>query len=94
VGVVLDGFISSAAVLVAARLCPRLGRYLLASHRSMEPGHRRVLEALELRPLLELDMRLGEGTGAALALGLVETAVRVLHDMATFEQAGVADSGR
>lgn len=94
VGAVVDGFISSVAGLAAARLCPRLGGYLLASHRSVEPGHRHVLEALGLRPLLELDMRLGEGTGAALALGLVETAVRVVQDMATFAQAGVADSGR
>jgi nicotinate-nucleotide--dimethylbenzimidazole phosphoribosyltransferase len=94
VGAVVDGFISSVAGLAALRLCPALARYLMASHRSVEPGHRHVLEALGLRPLLELDMRLGEGTGAALALGLVEAAVRVVHDMATFEQAGVADSGR
>ena len=92
--VVVDGFIASTAALAAVRLAPRVGAFLVAGHRSVEPGHRKVLEALRLRPLLELDMRLGEGTGAALAMILVEAAVRILGEMATFEQAGVSDSGR
>jgi nicotinate-nucleotide--dimethylbenzimidazole phosphoribosyltransferase len=91
VAVVLDGFITGAAALVAARLCPAVGGYLIASHRSVEPGHARVLQDLGLRPLLDLDMRLGEGTGAALALHLVEASLRVLREMATFASAGVTD---
>jgi nicotinate-nucleotide--dimethylbenzimidazole phosphoribosyltransferase len=94
VPVVIDGFIASTAALVAVLLCPAAAGYLLAGHRSVEPGHRRVLQALGLRPLLDLDMRLGEGTGAALAMGLVDAAVRILHEMATFADAQVSDSGR
>lgn len=92
--VVIDGFIASAAALAAARLAPRAARALLAAHRSVEAGHGAVLRALELRPLLELDLRLGEGTGAALAFHLLEAAIRVLEEMATFDSAGVADAGR
>ena len=91
--VVLDGFITGAAALAAVGRCPALRDYLIASHRSVEPGHEAVLHALELRPLLDLDLRLGEGTGAALALHLVEAAVRILREMATFESAGVTDAG-
>lgn len=91
--VLVDGFICGAAALVAARLEPRVRPFLIAAHRSTEPGHARVLEALELRPLLDLDLRLGEGTGAALAFPLLDAAVRVLHEMATFDAAGVSDSG-
>jgi nicotinate-nucleotide--dimethylbenzimidazole phosphoribosyltransferase len=69
---------------------PRVKGYLLASHRSQEPGHRRVLEHLGLQPLLDLDLRLGEGTGAALAMSLAEAACKVLTEMATFEEAGVS----
>jgi nicotinate-nucleotide--dimethylbenzimidazole phosphoribosyltransferase len=94
VPVVVDGFIASAAALAAARLAPRAARVLIAGHRSVEAGHRVVLQALELQPLLELDLRLGEGTGAVLALHLVEAAARVIAEMATFEAAGVSDSGR
>ena len=94
VGVVVDGFIASAAALVAARLCPALRGYLLPSHRSVEPGHAALLRELGLRPLLDLECRLGEGTGAALAMTLIESAVAILRDMATFESAGVSDSGR
>jgi nicotinate-nucleotide--dimethylbenzimidazole phosphoribosyltransferase len=94
VPVVTDGFIASAAALAAVRLAPRAGDVLLASHRSVEAGHRVVLQALGKRPLLDLDLRLGEGTGAVLALHLLEAAVRVLAEMATFEGAGVTDSGR
>jgi nicotinate-nucleotide--dimethylbenzimidazole phosphoribosyltransferase len=93
VPVVIDGFIASVGALVAVRLVPDVAEYLIASHRSVEPGHRRVLEALAARPLLELDLRLGEGTGAALALGLVEASLRVLEEMATFSGARVSDTG-
>ena len=93
VPVVVDGFIASTAALVAALLCPAATSYLIASHRSQEQGHGVVLQALGARPLLELDLRLGEGTGAALALHLVEASLRVLHEMATFEAAAVTDSG-
>jgi len=90
----LDGFISSAAALVAARLAPPAMGSMIAAHRSSEPGHAVVLGALGLRPLLELDLRLGEGSGAALALPLVRAALAILADMATFESAGVTDAGR
>jgi nicotinate-nucleotide--dimethylbenzimidazole phosphoribosyltransferase len=92
--VVLDGFITGAAALVAVRLAPALQGFLVASHRSAEPGHRVVLEALGLAPLLELDLRLGEGSGAALALPILAAARDVLVDMATFADAGVTDTGR
>ena len=94
VPVVCDGFIASAAALVAARRGPKAAGFLIGGHRSAEPGHARILEALRLRPLLELELRLGEGTGAALAMSLVDAAVRVLAEMATFASAGVSDSGR
>lgn len=90
--VVLDGFISSVAGLAAARLEPAVRGYLVAGHRSVEAGHRRVLEALDLVPLLDLGMRLGEGSGAALALSLVHGAADVMRDMATFDSAGISGS--
>lgn len=93
VPVVVDGFICGAAALCAIRLSPAAAGYLLASHRSVEPGHRAVLEALGARPLLDLELRLGEGTGAALAMGIVDAAVLVMNEMATFASAGVSDSG-
>lgn len=93
VPVLVDGLIAGVAALVAVRLAPRAGGYLLASHRSVEPGHGPVLDALALEPLLDLRLRLGEGTGAVLAMGLVDAALRVLHEMASFAAAGVADSG-
>jgi len=93
VPVVVDGLIAAAAALVAARLAPPAASFLLASHRSVEPGHPPLLAALDLVPLLDLGLRLGEGTGAALALGLVDAALRILHEMASFAAAGVADSG-
>lgn len=89
--VIIDGFISGAAALVAARLCPAVRDYLLAAHCSAEPGHRLILQSLGLRPLLDLDLRLGEGTGAALAMHLVDDALALLDEMTTFEEAGVAD---
>jgi nicotinate-nucleotide--dimethylbenzimidazole phosphoribosyltransferase len=88
--VVLDGFITGAAALIAVALGLDIGPRLIASHRSVEPGHAIVLERLGLRPLLELDLRLGEGSGAALALGLVDAAVRIRDGMATFESAAIA----
>jgi nicotinate-nucleotide--dimethylbenzimidazole phosphoribosyltransferase len=94
VPVLLDGFISSVAGLVAARLCPGVRPFLLTSHLSVESGHGRVLQELGQRPLLDLGLRLGEGTGAALAFGLVDAALQVLHEMATFSAAGVSDTGR
>ena len=92
--VVLDGFISGAAGLIAHRLCPEVGDYVVAAHLSAEAGHQIVLSHLGLRPLLHLDMRLGEGTGAVLAMGIVETAAACLADMATFAGAGVSDRER
>lgn len=90
--VVSDGFISGAAALSAIRLCPTASEYLFPSHLSVEPGHAIVLEALAMRPVLALDMRLGEGTGAALALGIIDSACRMLSGMATFAEAGVSGS--
>jgi nicotinate-nucleotide--dimethylbenzimidazole phosphoribosyltransferase len=91
VPVVIDGVIAGAALLVAARLCPEAVGYCFAGHRSAEPGARAVLDHLGMRPLLDLDLRLGEGTGACLALPLLQSAARVLLQMATFDQAGVTD---
>ncbi len=88
--VVVDGFISGAAALIATALEPRVRGYLIAAHRSQEPGHRIMLEQLGLQPLLDLDLRLGEGTGGALAMSLVEAACKVLNEMATFEEAAVS----
>jgi nicotinate-nucleotide--dimethylbenzimidazole phosphoribosyltransferase len=88
---VLDGFITGAAALVACALQPNVSLRLLAGHRSVEPGHAIVLERLGLRPLLELEMRLGEGTGAALAMGLIVAAAAVRDGMATFDEAAVSD---
>lgn len=90
--VVSDGFISGAAALVALRLCPSAVGYIFPSHRSAEPGHTVVLEALGLEPVLDLDMRLGEGTGAALAIGIIGAACSVMSGMATFAEAGVSGS--
>jgi len=89
--VVLDGYITGVAALIAARLSPRVRDYLIAGHRSVEPGHRILLEHLELVPLLDLDLRLGEGSGAALALPIVVAAARLLDEMATFGEAGVSE---
>ena len=94
VPVLIDGYPASAAVLVAAALAPGLPCSLIAAHRSSEPGHRIVLEALGLQPLLDLELRLGEGSGAALALPLLAAALKILDEMATFAAAGVDDSGR
>ncbi len=90
VPVVMDGFISAAAALAAARLSHECVNYILPSHVSIEKGHQVVLDELGLVPLFDLEMRLGEGTGAALSMSIVEAAARILCEMATFESAGVA----
>ncbi|MEZ4502220.1 MAG: nicotinate-nucleotide--dimethylbenzimidazole phosphoribosyltransferase [Dehalococcoidia bacterium] len=89
---VVDGLISGAAALVAAAIEPRCVDYLVASHRGSEPGHAATLDWLGLEPLLDLDLRLGEGTGAALGISLCVAACRVLDEMATFDEAGVDDT--
>ena len=91
--VVVDGFICGAAALTAARIAPAVAGSLIASHRSVEAGHRAVLKAIGQRPLLDLDLRLGEGTGAVLAMNLVDAALAIVREMATFATAGVTDSG-
>ena len=89
--VVVDGFISTAGALIAQALCPTVTDYLFAGHVSAEPGHRMMLQHLGLTPILDLGMRLGEGTGAALAMSVVEAAVRMFKEVLTFEEAGVAN---
>jgi len=89
--VLLDGFISTAAALLAVRLAPQTRDYLIAAHRSQEHGHALMLNWLGLQPLLDLDLRLGEGSGAALALPIIEASCRLLNEMATFGEAGVSD---
>ena len=90
VPVVIDGFISGAAALVAVGLQPVIGAYLFAGHSSVEPGHRLLLDKLGLVPLLDLKMRLGEGTGAVLAMNIIEAALHAHREMATFAEAGVS----
>jgi len=89
--VVIDGFVSGAAALIATALSPGLKDFLIAGHVSAEAGHKFVLRHLGLKPLLDLGMRLGEGTGAALGIFLAETAARLLSEMATFAEAGVSE---
>lgn len=89
VPVVLDGFISGAAALIACKIAPPVKNYMIASHLSEEPGHQLMLEAIGLEPMLRMRMRLGEGTGAALAFNIIEAAARIMREMATFEEAGV-----
>jgi nicotinate-nucleotide--dimethylbenzimidazole phosphoribosyltransferase len=89
--VVIDGFIAGAAALIAAKLCPEVKDYLIAAHVSVETGHKAMLNYLGLKPVLDLGMRLGEGTGAALAIFIIEAAAKVLAEMATFADAGVSE---
>ncbi len=92
VPVLIDGLISGAAALLAAIIEPRAARFMLASHLGVEPGHAATLEHLQLAPILDLGLRLGEGTGAALAMGVCVSACRLLDEMATFEEARVSTS--
>jgi nicotinate-nucleotide--dimethylbenzimidazole phosphoribosyltransferase len=87
--VVIDGFISTAGALIAHTLCPAVSDYLFAGHRSEEPGHRAMLHHLGLEPILDLRLRLGEGTGGALAMGVIEGATRMFKEVLTFQEAGV-----
>lgn len=89
--VVIDGFISSAAALIAASISQKSTKYMIASHQSVEPGHLAILNRLGLKPILMMDMRLGEGTGAALAMGLIDAALKIYNEMATFSGAGVSN---
>ena len=91
VPVVVDGFISTAGALLAVKMCPQAADYLVSAHRSVEIGHVAMLREMGLRPLVDLDFRLGEGTGAAIGLSLVEAAVKIMTRMATFASAGVTD---
>lgn len=91
VAVVVDGFISGAAALIATEMCPQVKGYLFPGHLSAEPGHRIMLDHMGLVPLLCLELRLGEGTGAALAMVLIESSARILADMATFGEASVSE---
>lgn len=93
VPIVLDGFIAGAAALIAVGLQPLCREYFIASHRSVELGHRVILDHLKLKPLMDLDLRLGEGTGACLGMDLVCAAIKIYTEMATFDEAGVSDKG-
>lgn len=88
--VVIDGFISGAGALIAYSLCPTVKDYMFASHQSEERGHKVILDYMGLSPILDLGMRLGEGTGAALAMSIVEAAARIIREVSTFEEAGVS----
>ena len=90
--IVLDGFISTSAALISAAIAPEVAQYMLASHRSVEPGHILALEHLGLKALIDLEMRLGEASGAVLSIPIIESAVRVHNEMATFEEAAVSGS--
>lgn len=89
--VMVDGFISTAAAMVAVAIAPQCRPYLISAHRSKENGHGVMLEWLDIKPLLDLDLRLGEGTGAALGIALADSACKILAEMATFGEAGVSD---
>lgn len=91
VPVVVDGFISTAAAMIAVVLAPRVRDYLISAHQSVELGHQAMLKHLNFTPLLDLNLRLGEGTGAVLAFHLIEASARILCEMATFDEAGVSD---
>jgi len=89
--VVIDGFVSGAAALIAHQLEPKVKDYMIAAHCSVERGHRKVLDFMGLKPLLDLNLRLGEGTGAALAMNVIEAGVKILTQMATFQSASVSE---
>jgi nicotinate-nucleotide--dimethylbenzimidazole phosphoribosyltransferase len=89
--VVVDGFISTAGALIAYCIKPGVKDYLFAAHKSVEVGHAVMLEMMELKPILDLDMRLGEGTGAALAMLIIEAGLKIYREMATFGDAGISE---
>jgi len=91
VPVLIDGFISTSAALIANLIAPVSNQYMIAAHLSEERGHQKMMNILDKKPLLDLNLRLGEGTGAALAMHIVDASVRILHQMATFESAGVSE---
>lgn len=93
VPVMVDGFISTAAAMIAVTIAPAARPYLISAHRSQEYGHSQMVEWLGLKPLVDLDFRLGEGTGAALGISFAEAACKILAEMATFAEAGVSDKG-
>ena len=88
---VIDGFIAGSAALVATELSPHLSGYLIAGHTSVEHGHGHILKHLGLHPLLDLELRLGEGTRATLTIGIIEGALRTHREMLTFAEAGVSE---
>lgn len=92
--VVVDGFISSAGAVVALKLCPAVDDYLFFSHTSNEQGHRVIMQKLGARPILDLDLRLGEGTGAALAMQVIEASVKIYKEMATFSSAKISEKSK
>ncbi len=92
IAVVADGFISTTAAAIAFAIEPRVRGYLFAGHQSEEPGHRVLLEYIGLKPILTLNMRLGEGTGAVLAMPIIESAMHLYNEMATFTSAGVSEA--
>jgi nicotinate-nucleotide--dimethylbenzimidazole phosphoribosyltransferase len=89
--VIIDGFISTAAAMIAAAIVPNVRPYLIAAHRSQEQGHHIMLDWLKIKPILDFDLRLGEGTGAALVISMAEAACKIINEMATFAEAGVAN---
>jgi nicotinate-nucleotide--dimethylbenzimidazole phosphoribosyltransferase len=91
VPVVVDGFIATAAAAAAEKIRRGVREHLIFSHRSAEGGHALALQAMDVRAMLDLDMRLGEGTGAAIAMSVIESALALFHEMATFESAGVSE---
>ncbi len=93
VPVVIDGFISGAGAMIAKALAPQCVNYMIASHLSEEPGHKIMLAWLGLKPMLHMNMHLGEGTGAVLAFNLIDAALKIVREMATFDSAGVSDAG-
>jgi nicotinate-nucleotide--dimethylbenzimidazole phosphoribosyltransferase len=89
--VMVDGFISTAAAMIAVAIAPAVRPYLISAHRSQEYGHSQMVAWLGLKPLVDLDLRLGEGTGAALGISIAEASCKILAGMATFAEAGVSD---
>ena len=89
--VIIDGFISTAGALIAYAIEPKTKDYMFAAHNSVEIGHKVMLEKIGLKPILDLNLRLGEGTGAALAMLIIEAGLKIYREMATFGEAGVSD---